>query len=92
MVVVGAGAPGSVLRVVGLVPVAASRVAVEPAPTRTVLTGVVVDERGKGVAGAEVELLQMRESTRTVSKDDGRFQLPVPDLRRFSFLLLARRP
>jgi RNA polymerase sigma factor (sigma-70 family) len=58
----------------------------------TILAGLVVDEAGKGVAGAEVEVKDAREPARAVSKSDGTFQLSVSDPTRFGFRLLARSP
>jgi RNA polymerase sigma factor (sigma-70 family) len=61
-----------------------------PSPERTILAGVVVDEAGKAVAAAEVELKYARESLRTVSNKDGTFQVTAADPPRYDFRLLAR--
>jgi RNA polymerase sigma factor (sigma-70 family) len=64
--------------------------AVKSQPKRATLTGTVVDEAGKAVAGAEVELKHAKEPARTMSKADGTFELSAAILPRSSFRLLAR--
>jgi hypothetical protein len=59
-------------------------------PQRTTLAGIVVDEAGNSMAGAEVSLKNMNQPSRAVSKQDGTFELPVAEPQRFSYLLVAR--